>query len=308
MMQLHDETTTRGDRMPEVKFAKNGDVAIAYECFGDPSVGKPLLLIMGLDFQMVWWPDEFCERLVGRGYSVVRFDNRDVGLSTKFESARKENAWRALLGGSKAAYSGRDMVDDGIAVMDAVGWNSANVMGASMGAGLAQAVAAVHPNRTRSLISVSGLPMDAGRFEILKYLKFGWFPKMMRIKKATDRDSEIEMLTQILRTMSGGTYAFPEEWARQAAGISYDRGPRDPKSTQRQLSASRAWDIPSITTITLPTVVIAGDADPMLKLNAGRAVANQISGAQYACFAGMGHEFPRELWDDFISLIDSVST
>lgn len=294
--------------MPEVRYAKNGDVDIAYEVFGDPATGKPLLLVMGLDFQMIFWPDRFCERLVERGYSVVRYDNRDAGLSTKFDSARRENAFKALLGGTKPAYTGLDMIHDAAAVMDAVGWSSANVMGASMGAGLAQGIAAVFPERTRSLISVSGLPMDAGRFEILKYMKFGWFPKMLKIKKATDRDSEIVALTTILRNMQGGGFEFPAEWARETAGIAYDRSPRDPKSTQRQLAASRAWDIPSLGVIVAPTVVISGEADPMLRQSGGRATAQRIPNARYISYPGMGHEFPEALWDDFIAQIDSVAT
>jgi pimeloyl-ACP methyl ester carboxylesterase len=113
----------------QIRYAHNGAVSIAYETFGDTAGGIPLLLIMGLDFQMVWWPDAFCRRLVDRGFAVVRFDNRDTGLSTHFTSAAKQNPWRAQLGLTKPAYTSLDMLDDAVAVMDAVGWPSAHVMG-----------------------------------------------------------------------------------------------------------------------------------------------------------------------------------
>src|SRR5690348_10792611 len=115
-----------------VEYARNGDVRLAYETFGD-SGGVPLLLVMGLDFQMVLWPDEFCRMLAARGFHVARFDNRDTGLSTHFTSPAAENPFRTLFRGSTApAYTGLDMVADGLAVLDALGWASAHVCGASL--------------------------------------------------------------------------------------------------------------------------------------------------------------------------------
>ena len=161
---------------PETRYAKNGDVSIAYETFGDPATGVPLLCIMGLDFQMVWWPDALCEALVECGFAVARFDNRDTGLSTHFASGRKESPWRALMGGTKPAYTTLDMLDDALAVMDALGWPSAHVMGGSMGAALAQALAVYHPDRVRSVISCMGVPADSGPLRLLGYIKFGMVP------------------------------------------------------------------------------------------------------------------------------------
>ena len=255
---------------PQTQFTKNGDVTIAYETFGDPATGEPILLIMGLDFQMVWWPDAFCQQLADRGFAVARFDNRDTGLSTHFASARKENAWRAQLGRTNPAYSGLDMLDDGLAVMDALGWDSAHVMGGSMGAGLAQGMALMHPDRVRSLISCMGLPVDAKPMQSLKYIKFGTFIKFLKIKPAKDREAEIDSLVLIYRTIASPGYPFPEAWARSAAEISYDRSPRDPKSTQRQLAAGRAQKMPSLSTIEAPTLVISGEADPIVKVTGGR--------------------------------------
>jgi pimeloyl-ACP methyl ester carboxylesterase len=129
----------------QTRYAHNKEVTVAYETFGDPATGEPLLLISGLDFQMVWWPDAFCEQLAERGFAVVRFDHRDSGLSTKFDSAKKENPFLALLGRTKPSYTTLDMLDDAIAVMDATGWKNAHVMGASMGAALAPGDGALPP-------------------------------------------------------------------------------------------------------------------------------------------------------------------
>src|SRR4051794_15496893 len=128
-----------------IRYAHNGNVRLAFETFGDTASGEPLLLVMGLDFQMVWWPEEFIERLVDVGFAVVRFDNRDTGLYTHFDRVERPNPWKALLGRVPPAYTARNMLDDAVAVMDAVHWSSAHVLGGSMGAGIAQALAMENP-------------------------------------------------------------------------------------------------------------------------------------------------------------------
>lgn len=281
--------------MPKTQYTNNGDVTLAYEEFGDES-GAPLLMIMGLDFQMVWWPDGLCEQLAAAGFHVVRFDNRDTGLSTHFTSARKENALRAQLGMSKPAYTGLDMVNDAAAVMDAMGWSEANILGASMGAGLAQAFALTYPQRTLSLISMMGLPVTVSSFGSLKYIRMGTLSKMFKIKPASTREGEIEMLIDIYRLIASPGYPFPEEWAREVAGTSYDRAPRDPESTQRQLAATRAQKYPSLSTIAVPTLVIGGDADPIMKISGSRDTAKQIRGARLVTYPGVGHNLPEAVW------------
>ncbi len=230
---------------PQTRYTKNGDVTIAYETFGDPG-GAPLLGIMGLDFQMVWWPDAFCQALADRGFAVARFDNRDTGLSTHFSSDRRENPFGALLGRTKPAYTTRDMLGDALAVMDALGWESAHVLGGSMGGALAQALAVYHPSRVRSLISCFGVPADAGPLQLLRYIKFGPFRQFRTLRADDSRESQIELLVSIFRVFASPGYPFPERWVREAAAISHDRSPRDPTSTQRQLAAGRAQKIPPI--------------------------------------------------------------
>ena len=184
--------------MPEIRYARNGDVEIAYETFGDPATGDPLLLVMGLDFQMVWWPDGFCQALADAGFAVTRFDNRDTGLSTKFASPARRNPFQALLGGVRPAYSSLDLVADTLAVMDAAGARSAHVVGASMGAAIAQLVALTHSDRTRSLTSIMGLPLDASGPRIMtRYLSLGVFGQFRHLPKGDDPASRVETLVAI---------------------------------------------------------------------------------------------------------------
>ena len=292
---------------PEIKYARNGDVSIAYETFGDLGSGVPLLGIMGLDFQMVWWPDAFCAMLADRGFAVARFDNRDTGLSTHFSSGQRESPWRALLGGTKPAYTTLDMLDDALAVMDALGWESATVMGGSMGGALAQALAVYHPTRVRALISCMSVPADSGSRQLLSYIKFGAFRQFRRLKADDTRESQIELLVSVYRAISSPGFPFPEKWAREAAEISHDRSPRDPTSTQRQLAAGRAQKIPPISRITAPTLVISGENDPLIKPKGGRDTAARIPGAKFVAYPGMGHDLPEELWPQIVDEICAVA-
>ena len=291
----------------QTRYAQNDQVSVAYETFGDPAAGEPLLLIMGLDFQMVWWPDAFCEQLAERGFAVVRFDNRDSGLSTKFSSARKENPFLALLGRTRPSYTTLDMLDDAISVMNAVGWSSAHVMGASMGAALAQAMALYHPERVRTLICASGVPADVGGAGTMRYIKFGVFAKLRKIKPGTTREEQIGSLVEMFRVLASPGYPFPEKWARAAAETSHDRSPRDPKSTQRQIAAGRAQKVPPISGIKVPALVFCGRDDPIIKPQASRDIAARIPGATLAIYPGMGHSLPEELWPDFLARIAALA-
>lgn len=291
----------------EIKYARNGDVSVAYETFGDLGSGVPLLGIMGLDFQMVWWPDAFCAMLADRGFAVARFDNRDTGLSTHFSSDQRESPWRALLGGTKPAYTTLDMLDDALAVMDALGWESANVLGGSMGGALAQALAVYHPSRVRALISCMSVPADSGSLQLMSYIKFGAFRQFRRLKADDTRESQVELLVSVYRAISSPGFPFPEKWAREAAEISHDRSPRDPTSTQRQLAAGRAQKIPPISRITAPTLVISGEDDPLIKPKGGRDTAARIPGAKFVSYPGMGHHLPEELWPQIVDEICAVT-
>jgi pimeloyl-ACP methyl ester carboxylesterase len=292
---------------PPTQYAQNGDARIAYEVFGDPASGEPLLLIMGLDFQMVWWPDDLCRLLVEHGFAVVRFDNRDTGLSTHFASPARRSPWRALMGRVPPIYTGTDMLDDALAVMDAVGWRSAHVMGASMGAAIAQSLALLHPERVRSLTSVMGLPVDSGPLRTLTYIRFGVFRKLRRLRPGTTREERIEFLVGIARAIGSPGYPFAEEWVREAATISDDRSPRDPTTTQRHLAAGRAVRLPPISRITVPTLVISGEDDPIVSVRGGRDTARAIPGATLVTYPGMGHDLPAALWPEIVGHVSAVT-
>lgn len=289
-----------------VRFAHNGDVQLAYEAFGDLDRGEPLLLVMGLDFQMVWWPDELVKQFVDAGFAVVRFDNRDTGLSTHFAPIEKPDPWKALMGGVAPAYTQDDMHKDVLAVMDAVGWESAHVMGGSLGAGIAQGLAMEFPDRVRSLISCMGLPIDSGVLGTLRYVRPGVLFKLAKLGLGDSDDEQVEVLVEIFRAISSPGYPFPEAWAREAACTSHRRSPRDPSTTQRQIAAGRAHKYPRLSTVSVPTLVISGKDDPLVRWTGGRDTAARIPGAKFVLYPGMGHSIPAELVPDIVSEVSRL--
>jgi pimeloyl-ACP methyl ester carboxylesterase len=284
----------------DTHYAHNGQVEIAYETFGDPG-GHPLLLLSGLDYQMVWWPEEQCEALAARGFHVARFDYRDTGLSTAFTSPASQggNAWKAMLKGSrKPAYSGQEMVEDILAVLDALGWERAHLLGVSMGAGMAQFLALLHPDRVRSLTLISGIPMGGSPLGMLRYMHLGAFAKLATRRYGPARQDQERMLVDVLRATCTDRYSLDEAWARRTATVSYDRRPPDPAARARQLAAGRTIDLPAggPAAIRVPTLIIHGEDDPLIRLSASRALAGQIPGARLVTYPGMGHGLPPALW------------
>jgi pimeloyl-ACP methyl ester carboxylesterase len=279
-----------------MRTAHNGEVALAYETFGSPA-GQPLLLVMGLDFQMIWWPDGFCQALAERGFHVARFDNRDSGLSTHFFSPQRENPFRILArGSSRPAYTASDMVDDALAVMDALEWRSAHLVGASMGSALALVATVLHPQRVRTVTAMSGLPLR--RVDTLRYLKFGVFLRFARIKHPDTDEGAIQTLVDVARILASPERPLDERWARSVAELSHARSPRDPGTTQRQLAAGRTLGTLAhrLDEITAPTLIINGADDALVRPSAAAALARQIPGARSVVHPGMGHNVPEHLW------------
>lgn len=284
-----------------IRYARNGAVEIAYETFGDVDRGEPLLLVMGLDFQMVWWPDDLIAKFVEAGFAVVRFDNRDTGLSTSFGSISKPSVWKGLTGRSTPAYTTADMLADIDAVLDAVGWHSTHLLGGSMGAGIAQDYALERAGRVRSLTCCMGIPADAGVLGTLRYIRPGVFRTLARIDVGDTPESQAEALAGIYRAVASPGFPFPEEWARETAREAIARAPYDHAITQRQLAAGRAHDHGDIAAIAAPTLVISGRDDPLIRWKAGREIASRIRGARFRAFPGMGHNIPAELFDTVVS-------
>jgi len=272
--------------------AHNGAVQIAYEVFGKPGA-RPLLLINGLDGQMIGWPDGFCESLAEAGFQVVRYDQRDTGLSTHFT-------------GKKRAYEFADLIDDMMAVLDAMGWESANLAGMSSGGGLAQYAALLHPGRVRTLIPISAVPQYGNPVLLLRYIRFpGPFRLAFRRYGDSPEDKK-RMLMDITRLGGGRTLPLDEKWLEQIAGESVRRHYPDPHSRARQLAAGRAARMPpgGIAGISQPVLAINGDEDPLIRPAGGRKIAETVQHGRFVLVHRMGHLFAEPLWPELVALID----
>jgi pimeloyl-ACP methyl ester carboxylesterase len=280
-----------------------GAVDIAWDTFGDPH-GKPLLLVMGLGLQMIAWSEPFCETLAARGFYVIRFDNRDAGLSTHFTAAGDPDplqVWDELR--KKRAveppYRLVDMANDAVGVLEAAHVQAAHVVGVSMGGMIAQELAIHHPERVLTLTSImsnTGDPTVRGpSFETIGALLAPFPP---------EREAFIRRSLEVARTLHGGGQPFDEDDVRRTAARSFDRA-FDPGGVRRQLVA--IWlsgdRTAALQTLALPVLVIHGDADPLVPVDGGRATARAIPGARLEIIAGMGHELPRAVWPRVLDLI-----
>lgn len=279
--------------MPRVK--ANG-IDIEYDTFGDPS-SSPLLLIMGLGSQMVRWEEDFCNMLVERGHYVVRFDNRDVGLSSKFDEAGVPNVieiMKAVAKGEEVEvpYTVDDMADDSAGLLEALGIETAHVCGISMGGMIAQAMAIRHPSRMRSMISIMS---STGNPELPKAK-----PEALAVLMTpapAERDAYLEHSVKLRRIIGSPGFAFDEEVVKKDAARSYDRC-FYPQGAARQLAGISAHGNRklALASVTVPTLVIHGAADPLVPVEGGKDTAEAIPGAKLSIIEGMGHSLPIELW------------
>ena len=275
-----------------IQRARAGGIELAYETFGDRG-DPPLLLIMGLATQMLAWHDDLCADLAGRGFFVVRFDNRDVGLSTHLHDAPMPDVMGALSTGdtSSASYRLEDMAADAIGLLDHLGVAQAHVVGVSMGGMIAQTIAIEHPDRVLTLTSIMstpgpriGAPTQAAS-------------AVLFAPPATSRDEAVARVLETYRVIGSPGYPLDEQWLSEAAGTSYDRG-YDPLGVARQLMAIYASGdrTSGLRTLRVPTLVIHGEDDPLVQVAGGRATAEAVPDAQLVTIPGMGHNLPRELW------------
>src|SRR4051795_4325306 len=215
-----------------IQRAQVGDLEIAYETFGDAG-DPPILLVMGLATQMIGWAGELCAGLAARGYFVVRFDNRDIGLSTHLDSAGAPDIL-AVLGGdaSSVPYGLADLADDTVGLLDALGLDSVHLIGASMGGMIAQLVALRHPARVRSLTSImstTGDPSVGGPSEAALAL--------LLAPAARDRDAAVQRVIDTYRVIGSPGFEFDESALRERTGLSFDRA-YDPAGGARQPAAA----------------------------------------------------------------------
>jgi len=274
------------------QFAHNGGVEIAYDTLAG-SEGEPLLLVMGLAVSRFWWPVGLCRELASRGFKIARYDQRDAGQSTRMPDAGGSNPFLALVR-QRGAYTSEDMTDDAIAVLDALGWKQAHIVGASLGGIIAQRIALRHPERVLSVVSAAGLPSDASGLGAGRYVRLGLLAKLARAKVPEGREGDVQLSLMLARAVASPAYPFDEQAAREWLDREIDSGPRDTKAQSRQVGA--AWRGPKLRELRKPVLVLHGDQDPLLRISAARATAKVIEGARLVILPGAGHDLPVPLW------------
>lgn len=261
-------------------------IELEYETFGDPS-GAPLLLIAGLGSQMISWNDQFCELLAGRGFQVIRFDNRDVGLSTWMD----------------AAYTLNDMAADAAGLLDAIGIPAAHVVGTSMGGFIAQLVALNHPDRVLTLTSImSGPngedevpPTDEGR-------------EVLLVPAPKTREERIQVGLWAKRRLLGSADPYDDEYERARVTAAVDRA-YHPAGFARQLGAIVAAPsrLGRLSSLRVPALVVHGKDDILVPVDNGRKVAAAIPGARLMEIEGMGHDLPSRVWEQVADAIAELA-
>jgi pimeloyl-ACP methyl ester carboxylesterase len=295
-------TTRHHPTEPGIRLASVGDIEIAYETFGTEE-DSPVFLIMGLATQMLGWPDEFCERLAEAGHYVVRFDNRDIGLSTHLDDAPPVELAAVMSGDtSSASYSLSDMARDTIGLLDTLGLASAHMVGASMGGMIAQALAIEHAVRVRSLTSIMSTTGDPAVGQPSEEAM-----RVLLAPRPGDREGTIERVLENYTVIGSPGFAFDEAALRDRAARSYDRG-NDPAGVLRQMAAVAASGdrTAELRGVRVPTLILHGVEDPLATLSGGIATADAIPGAKLTTFDGMGHDLPRELWPQIVDGIASL--
>jgi pimeloyl-ACP methyl ester carboxylesterase len=285
----------------EEKLARANDIELAYQEMGDPD-GEPLILVMGLATQMIAWSEEFCSLLADRGFRVVRFDNRDIGRSTKFDSAGVPSRLDLFAGRrATAPYLLRDMARDTIGLMNHLGLDSAHVAGASMGGMIAQMMAIEFPERTRSMVSI--MSTTGNRWVgTPSYKTFG----VLLGTPPHEREAIVRRGIKTFKVIGSPGFPFEEERIREIAGRSFDRG-YSPAGVLRQLHAITASGdrTKALHSVHVPTTVVHGSRDPLVKPSGGRATARAVPGARLRMIEGMGHDLPVAVYPEMVEAIAS---
>ncbi len=294
--------------MPSIK--ANDQITLEYEQFGrseDPCI----LLIMGLGTQMTAWPLALCEGLAEKGYRVVRYDNRDVGLSTRLDHMRPPNVRWALvktLFGLRARvpYSLKDMADDAIALLDGLNIDRAHIVGASMGGMIAQLVAAHYPERTLSLTSIMS---TTGHRSLPRATPEAMKALMMQPEDPSNMESVLVRNMKVRRVLQSPAYAQSEPDLMKTVADALERGGYHPEGVARHLGAivtsPHRRDL--LTRVTVPALVLHGEDDPLVKLGCGEDTAKHLPNGRLVTFPGMGHDLPEALMPEWIGLIDELA-
>ena len=295
-------------RTPQTFAEVGGGIRLCYDTFGDEAAA-PLVLIMGLGGQMIAWDDGFCAQLAARGYRVIRFDNRDIGLSTHLDDAGMPHLGSVMMATMQgravpAPYLLRDMASDTLGLLDHLGISRAHVVGASMGGAIAQMLAIEHPARLRSLTAIMassgapGLPQPT--------------PAAMAVlmrPPAANEAAYIESHARTWKVLRAGRFPEDEALDRGRAERSWARG-LYPAGVARQMvsiiaSGSRKA---ALVGVTVPTLVIHGNADPLIPLACGVDIADSVPGAKLVVIKGMGHAMPISMWPQILDAIAAHAT
>lgn len=278
-------------------------ITLAYERRGEPA-DPPVLLIMGIATQLIHWPEGFLDALVRRRLQVIRFDNRDTGHSTHFTSAPPPNLPAALAGDlSSVSYTLSDMAADGVGLLDALGIESAHVVGASMGGAIAQTMAFEHPKRVRSLTSMmfttGNMSVGQPHRETMAAL-FGGPP-------AKTRQDVIDRAVRASKIVGSPSYPTDPAEVARVAGLAYDRDYDELAIARNAVATVASGDRTArLAKLDVPTLVIHGTADTLCDVSGGKATAAAIPGAELVLIDGMGHNLPPGLWERIADHIAQV--
>jgi pimeloyl-ACP methyl ester carboxylesterase len=283
------------------QFAEVGrGITLCYEEFGQES-DPPMLLIMGLATQMLGWPDEFCQQLAGRGFRVIRFDNRDSGRSTHMPGRPPTPMELVRRRVPPGQYTLSDMAQDAVGLMRVLEIEPAHVVGVSMGGMIAQTIAAEHPQSVRSVVSIMSTTGSRWKGQPA----FGVYRFLLR-QAPNDRQGYSDYLARLFNVIGSPGFPRDESRLRDVAGRMFDRA-HDPSAPGRQLGAIVASGdrTRALRQIQVPALVIHGTRDKMIRKSGGRATARAIPGAQLVMIDGMGHDLPEGAWPRLIELISA---
>jgi pimeloyl-ACP methyl ester carboxylesterase len=284
-------------------YASSGGLRIYYETEGDPA-GPPLLLVVGLGAQLTWWPPGLRSVLADRGFFVICADNRDAGLSTWLDDLGPVDLLAVLSGTVAPPYLLADMAADAVAVLDGLAVQAAHVLGASMGGMIAQAIAIEHPDRVRSLTSAmsstGGPGVGQQRPDITD---------MLLSPRPADKAANVAQSVALARATSSPAFGFDEARTRARMSAEYDRG-NHPEGAGRQLAAilMSGDRTAALGALSMPVLVMHGDADPMIDVSGGRATAAAVPGARLWVIPGMAHDLPDVLFGAIADEIGALAT
>jgi pimeloyl-ACP methyl ester carboxylesterase len=300
-MSITSSTSSTSDTSstsPEQMAALGDGVEICYQTFGDPA-DEAVLLVMGLGGPMTWWSPEFCGLLADAGFFVIRFDNRDIGRSSRIKKARvtRTRLMQAFFGrGPRPPYTLDDMAGDGFGLLDHLGIHAAHVVGVSMGGMIVQTMALLRPERVRSLTSIMS---TTGRRTV------GWQdPRLLPLllaRSARTREAYVASSARVWRIIGSPAFREPRKDVDIRAGETFDRGVSASGVARQMLAILRQPDRSRrLRSLRMPVLVIHGMEDKMVHVSGGRATSQSIPGSELLLVPGMGHDMPAQLDQTFV--------